>query len=324
MKKSGIAIWIAAAALQVVAPVNSLSETYQGKGQAVVTVLPKKAGAAPAKISGQDLVIKVNGKPATVTSWTPLQSPASSLELVLLIDNSARTSLGIQFGDITDFINGLPAGTKAAIAYMQNGNAVFSGPLSTDHVQVLRALHLPGGMTGVNSSPYFCLSDLAKRWPSQDYSARREVVMVTDGVDNYDRRFEPDDPYVQAAIRDSVRAGLIVYSIYWQTRGRANSSLYQNTAGQSLIAEVTEATGGKGFWMGIGNPVSFKPYFDELSRRFQNQYQVGFVSHLGGKAEVGTLKLKLSVPGTEVNSPQQVLVFPVASAQNPAQASAQN
>jgi hypothetical protein len=311
---------MAAAALLVAAPLNSLSENYQGQGQAVVTILPKQAGAAPAKISGQDLVVKVNGKPATVTAWTPLQSPASSLELVLLIDGSARTSLGSQFGDITDFINSLPANTKAAIAYMQFGNAVFAGPLSADHAQVLRALHLPGGMPGSDASPYFCLSDLAKRWPSQDRNVdrnvRREVVMVTDGVDNYHRRFDPDDPYVQSAIRDSVRAGLVVYSIYWQTQGRASRSFYQSSAGQSLLNVVTQATGGKSFWMGTGNPISFKPYLDELARRFQNQYQLEFVSPLKGKAEVENLKLKLSAPGAEVTIPQQVFVFPVASAQN--------
>ncbi len=70
---------------------------------------------------------------------------------------------------------------------------------------------------------YFCLSDLAKRWPSQDPAARREVVMVTDGVDNYQRQFDPEDPYVQAAIADSLRAHLVVYALYWKNQGRAET-----------------------------------------------------------------------------------------------------
>jgi hypothetical protein len=188
--------------------------------------------------------------------------------------------------------------------------------LTSDHAQVLSALHLPAGGAGVDSSPYFCLSDLAKNWPSRDANARREVVMVTDGVDNYDRSQDSEDPYMEAAITDSVRAHLVVYSIYWMSRGRADQTTAANFSGQNLLSQVTEATGGKSFWQGQGNPVSFDPYFDELTRRFRNQYELGFSTSLGAKPQVESLKLNLKAPGTEVNAPQQVLVVPKGSAQN--------
>jgi len=94
--------------------------------------------------------------------------------------------------------------------------------------------------------------------------------MITDGVDNYERRLDLDDPYVNAAINDSVRAGIVVYSMYWQDAGRLNGSLYQNNAGQTLLQMVTQATGGYSYWQGIGNPVSFGPYFDDLRRRLNH------------------------------------------------------
>jgi hypothetical protein len=297
------------------ARVFSQSDANQGQGQAIVTVLPKHDGEVAASVANQDMSLKLNGKQGKVTAWTPLQSPADSLELVVLIDSSARSSLGGQLDDIAQFVKSLPPNTKAAIAYMVNGRAVFAVPLSADHVQVLSALHLPGGSAGSSASPYFCLSDLAVHWPSADRKARREVVMVTDGVDNYQRRFDPDDPYVQAAIADSVRAGLVVYSIFWRSQGRADSSFDQNNGGQNLLNEVTEATGGKNFWQGMGNPVSFQPFLEELSRRLRNQYELGFASRSSGKAEIESLKLKLSAPGTEIDAPQQVVVFPVTPAQ---------
>jgi hypothetical protein len=77
---------------------------------------------------------------------------------------------------------------------------------------------------------------------------------------------------------------------------------------------VAQATGGKSFWQGFGNPVSLQPYFEELTRRFRNQYELGFVSPLNGKPEVETFKLKLSAPGEEVTAPQQVLVVPAGPA----------
>ena len=142
------------------------------------------------------------------------------MELVLLIDGGARTSLGTQFNEVETFVKEMPPNTRMAIAYMDNGRAAFSSQLSSNAADVLKGLHLSAGFPGSNASPYFCLSDLAKNWPSHDRTARRAVLMITDGVDNYERRYDPDDPYVDAAINDSVRAGMIVYSIYWKDMGR--------------------------------------------------------------------------------------------------------
>jgi hypothetical protein len=285
----------------------------QGTGDVVVTVLPKHEGDAVApSVTNQDLSVKVDGKNAKVTRWAQFKSPDDRIELVLLIDDSARSSLGTQMEEIAGFVKTLPPNIKVAIGYMENGRTTFAAPLSTDHKLALSALHIPGGSPGYSTSPYFCLSDLAKNWPSNDAEARREVVMVTDGVDRYQTHFDPQDPYVEAAEADAVKAHLVVYAIYWADRGRADATAYQNNAGQNLMVEVTEATGGKSFWQGMGNPVSFEPYFDELTRRLRNQYELGFVSPLKGKAEVETMKLKLSAPGDEVSAPQQVLVAPTS------------
>jgi hypothetical protein len=306
-------ILMAAAALALT---ECMPAQSMGEGRAVVTVLPKVEGQVPSSVTQQDLGVRVNGKNAKVTQWAPYQAPKNNIELVLLIDGGARNSLGRQMGDIEKFINNLPPNVKAAIAYMENGRAVFVAPLTSDHGPILENLHLPGGVPGIDASPYFCLSDLAKNWPGQDAEARREVVMVTDGVDNYQRQYDPDDPYVEAAISDAARARLVVYTIYWMDQGRGDRTEIANNTGQNLMMQVTQATGGKGFWEGMGNPISFAPYFDELIRRFRNQYELEFTGPLNGKPEVESMKLKLHAPGTEVDAPQMVLVTPAAGGQN--------
>lgn len=287
-----------------------------GQGTAVVTVLPKTEGQAlPPSVTQQDLSVKVNGKNAKVTHWGQYAAPNNEIELVVLIDGAARNSLGRQLDDIAEFVKGLPPNVKAAIAYMENGQAVFVAPLSEDHAAILKNLHLPGGSPGVDASPYFCLSDLAKRWPGQDAAARREVVMVTDGVDSYQRQYDPDDPYVQSAIKDATRARLVVYSIYWKNQGRADQTEAANDAGQNLLGQLTQATGGKSFWQGMGNPVSFQQYFEELMRRFRNQWELGFTAPLKGNADVEEMRLKLHAPGTEVDAPERVLMAPGSTTQ---------
>lgn len=293
-------------ALSLAFPAFSAAEP--GHGQAIVTLLPKIDQAPTLSIQSQNLQLKIDGKASTVTNFAPSKGPNSPLELVVLMDSSARSSLGTQLNEIAGFVEEMPNNTKIALGYMENGRAALSGPLSSDPKQVLNDLHLPIGSAGTNGSPYFCLSDLAKNWPSHDPNARREVLLITDGVDEYNLRYDPDNPYVQAAIEDSIRSGLVVYSFYWANRGRVDNSAYENNAGQSLLQQVTQATGGYSYWEGTGNPVSFDPFFRDLRRRFQNQYKIAFSSELKGKPQIVRFSVKLQGIDAKISAPQQVLV----------------
>jgi len=313
--KFQLAALLVASSLLAAMPAQAADSNQQQQGHAVVTVLP--GSEVPGGISEDALHLKVDGKDSTITGWSLLRGPQSTVEIVVLIDDGARQSLGLQLPDIAKFMQALPPNAKVAVAYMQNGQAVFAGPVSggpltTDRAAAIRELHLPGGGgAGASASPYFCLSDLAKHWPSTDAHARREVIAITDGVDDYNRRYDPEDPYVQAAIEDSVRAHLIVYSIYWRNSGLADSTNYAAFSGQGLIAEVTDATGGKSYWEGNGNPVSFQPYLADISDRLDNQYELDFMTPEVGKPQMASLKLKIAAQ-VKFDAPQQVYVHPVA------------
>jgi hypothetical protein len=278
----------------------------QTRGQAVITVLPAKNAEAPS-ISPQKVQVKVNGKDATVTNFTPLRGNNDRLEVVLMLDAGARSSMATQFGDIKNFFKSLPPDAKATLGYMEYGTVKLASPLTTDRDSVLKKLQIPAGLPGQNASAYICLSDLAKHWPSNDSGARRVVVMITDGVDYYDMHFDPQDPYMQASITDSVRAGLVVYSMYWENTGRFDRSFYANYSGQNLLQEVTQATGGQSYWQGLGNPVSLQPYFKDLDRRLQNQYEVAFNAPVN-KPEVTSMKVKVNGVSGKIEAPQQVYV----------------
>jgi hypothetical protein len=297
---------LAAGAMLLAVPVFAKNEG-QGQGQAVVTVLPAHGNEAPANLNPQDLTVRVNGKDSTITNFTPLRGANGRLELVILMDSGARSSLATQLGEIRDFVKNLPPDAKVTVGYMENGISRLSGPLTTDHDAALKGLHIPAGFAGADASPYFCLSNLAKNWPSNDRSARREVVMISDGIDNYHPGLDLQDPYMEAAIADTVRSGLVVYSIYWENRGHFSRTVWGNNAGQSLLLQVTEATGGNSYWQGLGNPVSFQPFFHDIQRRLQNQYEVAFTAPMK-KSEVANLKLKVNGISGKVNAPGEVFV----------------
>jgi hypothetical protein len=309
LKKLAIAVFMTVGALAMTMPAFPEATNDQGQGRAIVTILPAKDGKAPINILQENLEVKMNGKESSITGWTPLRGLNRNMELVILIDNSAHASLGLQFDDIAGFIQSLPANVKVAVSYMDAGRAVLTGPLSPDRAQAVDELHIPGGAVGSNASPYLCLSDLAKNWPSKDHSAQREVIMITDGVDNYYPGFDPEDPYLRASIHDSFRAGLVVYSIYTPLRGRRNNADFQSYVGQSLLTEVTTATGGYSYWDGSNSgPVSFRPYFDNIAWRLQNQYQLNFQSRLKGKPEIQRMNLKVVDQEVAVFAPQKVFV----------------
>ncbi|MFP5226569.1 MAG: hypothetical protein ACLGXA_02985 [Acidobacteriota bacterium] len=314
MKRKTQFIALFVAGLVAFAPHAFPQNENQGEGTAIITVLPKNAKASAPDIAQQAIHVEVNGKQSQITNWQPLHGTRSPVEVVLLIDDGARLSLGSEMNDIRQFIQSLSPNVKFSIAYMENGRAALAGPLTTNHQNALQELRLPLGVSGQSASPYFCLSDLAKNWPSNDRSARREVIMITDGVDYYHIHYDPEDPYVQSAIQDAVHAHLLVSSIYWRNSGRFDRSWYANDEGQNLLMEVTSATGGDSYWIGMGNPVSLSPYFDDFNRRLKNQYELAFSAPLRGRPEMANLKVKVQARDVKVTAPQNTWVGPAAMA----------
>jgi hypothetical protein len=297
------------------APYSAFGQADQVPAVSVVTVFAKSS-EAPVNVRAQDFKVQVDGKSSSINSLTPLRGDRAGLELVVLIDTGARNSLGRQMSEIAQFIQSLPPTTVVGVAYMQNGQAYMPQPMTADKATAVKALHLPGGIAGGSASPYFCLSDLAKHWPSTNRENRREVVMITDGIDPYNRRFDPEDPYLEAAINDSVRAGLVVNTIFWHDSGFASRTFGGTNAGQNLMSIMTEATGGMDYYQGFSNPVSFNPFFEDLNRRLQNQYELSFLVPAKPKPEVASLKVKLDVPNAKLSAPQRVLVAPGGVAAN--------
>lgn len=300
----------AAAALLLAAPGAMAQNEGQGQGQSLITVLPKSSSTPNANVSESSVQVEVDGRPAQVTRWRNYRGDQTPVELVLMIDNGARDSLGRELQEISHFIQHLPPNVKVSVAYMEYGRAALAGPLTADHAKAAKEVHLPAGVAGMNASPYFCLSDLAKHWPSSDRSARREVIMISDGVDYYEPHYDPNDPYVQNSMQDATRADLVVYAIYWRDTGRIDRTGYETNAGQNLLSQVAEATGGNLYWEGYMNPVSLAPYFDDFTRRLENQYELGFTAPLRGKPEVETLKVKVSSPDLKVTAPHQAYLVP--------------
>jgi len=292
-------------ALAICAGVAGAQETRAGNSARLIVTLEPHHGDAVPEINREDVMVFEGKDRDQVTEWTPAQGDNGALEMFILIDDSSSTSLGSQLQDIRQFIMAQPSSAKVGVAYMQNGIARIAQDLTGDHSQAANALRLPIGEAGVNASPYFSLSDLAKRWPASN--ARHEVLMVSDGIDRYYGIGDLQDPYLDAAIDDAARAGVVVSAIYSPGVGHFSHSYWQSYWGQLYLSELAEKTGGEAYYIGFtGAPPAFSPYLQDLERRLQHQYWLGFIPKAEKKASWHNVRLRTEVPNVDLVSAGRV------------------
>ena len=310
MKASGLLVRVAIGLTALICGALAASAQAPAEnGVSVHTVVTVEShhGANPPVINREDVMVYEGKDRDTVTEWVPAQGENAALELFILLDDSSNTSLGSQLEDIRQFINAQPASTLIGIAYMQNGIARVEQNLTSDHAQAAKALRLPMGIRGVNASPYFSISDLAKRWPAD--KARHEVFMASDGVDLYYGIGDSQDPYLAEAIDDAQRAGIMVSAIYTPSIGHVGHSYWLNYWGQLYLSELAEKTGGEAYYIGFtGAPVAFAPYLDSMAHRLSHQYLLTFLAKPQKKAGFQRIKIKTEVPRVDLVAPERVYV----------------
>ena len=299
----GLVVWVCAAcnlwAQQVPTPAGVPAHM-------VVTIEPRHGSNVPV-ITREDVMVYEGKNRDTVTEWIPAQGDRAALELFVLLDDGSDVSLGSQLDDIRHFINAQPTSTKIGVAYMRDGAARIEQNLTNDHALAAKALRLPVGMSGISASSYFSVSDLVKHWPAS--TARREVLMVTDGIDRYYDTGDLEDPYLQEAIDAATRAGVIVSAIYNPGAGHYAHSYWQSYWGQIYLSQMTDKTGGEAYYIGFNSPpVSFSPYLDDLGRRLSHQYFLTFLAKLPKKAGWQQVRLGTEVQGVDLVSAGRVWV----------------
>src|SRR5713101_1702792 len=270
----------------------------------VVTVEPRHGSNVPV-INREDVMVYQGHDRAKVTDWLPLQGEHAGLQVFILIDDAANTSLGSQLEDIRQFINAQPSTTATGVAYMRNGTADILQNLTSEHALAAKALRLPLGDAGASGSPYFSVVDLIKLWP--EGAVRREILMVSDGIDRFGGG-GPSNPYVDSAIEEAQRAGVIIYSIYTPGVGHYGHSFWRMNWGQNYLSQISDETGGESYYLGFGAPVSFAPYLDDLSHRLTRQYLLTFLTRPERKAGFQHFKLRTEVPNAELVAADRVYV----------------
>lgn len=231
-----------------------------------------------------------------VISLVPAGKNGALLQLLILIDDSARSSFGTQISTLKQFVEELPTGVEVGIGYMRNGTNQMVAPLTADHAAAAQKIRLPFGAGGADVSPYQSLADAVKSWP-QKQAERREVIMISSGIEGLGGGFTPDNPYVNSGIREAQKGGVVVFPIYNPSVG-SGRSYWRGTWGQNFLSQLADETGGEAYNINMGTPVSIEPFLKEILQRLDKQYILTFEAKAENKAELQNVKIRSKGDGS--------------------------
>ncbi len=291
----------------------------------VITDAALRSDAEAPPLQKEDLRVKQGKNFLDISQLIAAQGENNALQLFILIDDTLDpTSVGNNLTDLKEFVKAQPASTVIGVGYSANAGIQVVQNFTPDKELAVKAIRLPRGGLSTMDSPYLSLISLVKGWSPQ--KVRREVVMVSDGVD----RLRGENPQpgrmgrgvgttyhsmptisvdADSASELSQRYNVVVFPIYSPGVGRAGRSSWDLEQGLSGLTKIADETGGECFSLSTSNAVSFKPYLDRLQKLLNNQYYLVFNAVQDKKDKLVRVKIdRVEGKDSEIFAPDNVWV----------------
>jgi hypothetical protein len=194
------------------------------------------------------------------------------------------------------------------VAYVRNGTAMLAQDFTNDHELAGKALRIPIGSGGAFSSPYLSLLDMMKRWPAS--GDRRSILLISSGIDYFRGGFGPRSPDLDPAIERAQKQNINIWSIYAPDAGHTSRGFFRAYTAQSNLSQLSLETGAESYSLGLGAPVTFKYYLDEIGLHLSNQYLLTFNGSAGKKGRFERVHVVTELPKVEFLAPSQVFLPP--------------
>jgi hypothetical protein len=298
--------FVAAAGLTAALSLFALQQrSAPGVPVTILVALEPKHGKTIPTVEAPDVAVFQSRDKRPVTQLTPAgQSP---MQLLLLIDDSAAGSFGTEIKTLKDFVNALPGNVDVGVAYMRNGMAAFTKNFTPDHAAAANSIRLAYGPGGADVSPYDSLADAVKKWPTPG-AQRKEVIMISSGIENLGGGYTPDNPYVRSGIEAAQKAGIVIYTIYSPSAGHSGHAFWRTTWGQNFLSQLSDETGGESYMIGYGAPVSFQPFLQQISEHMRNQYLLTFEARPEPKSGMQPIRVTVVEKDASIAAPDKVFV----------------
>jgi len=274
-----------------------------GPGTVTMTVTAVgKKDTSPPIVNKDDVQLYLNKERTQVADW----KHGERLYLAVLIDDSLDNVIANQWKDLKAFFAAQPDTTYISVSYARNGTAMVAQDFTNDHELAAKALRLPLGGGGAFSSPYLTLLDLMKRLPSS--ADRRSILFFSSGIDYFRGDFWIRPVDLDSTISLAQKQNINIWTIYAPDAGHRARGFFLISRAQSYLSQLSDETGAESFYLGTGEPVTFKPYFDELALHLNNQYLLTFRASGGAKGRFQRVKVTTELPHVEFMSQSQVFL----------------
>jgi len=303
MNPSRIALMIGALALAFGFFAANAAAVGPGTATLTVTAVGKK-DTSPPIVTKDDVEFYLNKERTQVADW----KHADKLYLAVLIDDSLDSTISLQWADLKAFFLAQPDTTYISVAYSRNSSAMVAQDFTNDHELAAKALRLPLGSGGAFSSPYLALLDLMKRLPSS--ADRRAILQFSSGIDYFRGDFWIRPPDLDSTISLAQKQNINIWTIYAPDAGHRARGFFLTSRAQSYLSQLSDETGAESYYLGIGEPVTFKPYFDELANHLSNQYLLTLKGDGGAKGRFHRDKVHTELPHVEFLAAPQVFLPP--------------
>ena len=230
-------------------------------------------------IQADRLIVKEDRDEQTILS---IRSVANTpLTLAVLIQDDLSSNFNLQIQQLKRFITTLPRGSRVMVAYLRGGSIQIRQKFTDDLAKASDKIRIvTSSAASAPRNPYDGVIDALDRFDALPYG-RRAIILISDGLDPSQglNGISPSQSLdLDRAILRAQRKSVAVYTIYSPASLTENGNGTLVLLAQGGLQRLSDETGGSAFFQGSIAPVSFDPFFKDLSIMLNRQFALTYLS----------------------------------------------
>jgi Ca-activated chloride channel homolog len=228
---------------------------------AVTAIARAESGQAVAGLTRQDFLLKEDGKPQSITYFSPSSDLPLTLALMVDTSGSQRDFVADEIADSRDFFPALMTKPQDRAVLIQFDSEILELAELTNSVpkleDALEKLSEKRGDLAGQTRLYDAISTVSHLELGEQLG-RRAMVILTDGGDS------GSETKIGAAIAEAQRADIMIYSVYYSNGG----------GNKSALQRLSAATGGRVFT--VDSKMSLKQVYTAINDDMRLAYELGY------------------------------------------------
>jgi len=194
----------------------------------------------------------------------------TKLNLAILIQDDLVSRVGNELNVTRDFIRSLPEGSRVMVGYITTGTLQVRQPFTTDLDRAARSLRVPvASASATVYNPYVEVLEALKHFDAQGGNQQNAILLISDGLDisqGFDVTAAGHTLDLERAMNEAKRRNVAIYTFYAPSVGLTSFDRTAAFYGQASLSRIAHETGGRAFFQGPTDFVTFNGYFERFRK----------------------------------------------------------